>query len=347
MAKAKSMLLADQRNIVSLLAILILQLLAPSTTGFCPVVICPGFGNDAIDYQEPLKQPREVGLVSCLERRGFDPSQIYIVPIQRLDWIKVFTGGLLDFPNFYLNKAQPTGRGYGWYLERVKETVDTAYANSDENKVLLLGHSAGGWLARAAMGDGTWDHDAGVATSDRIRALVTIGAIHEPPADASKCVTRGALAYTSENYPGAFLAKDGISYISVGGNAVVGKKLDNSDNNNGNDLVSEHELRRKKASNVAYTAYKSVCGEGTVEGDGVVPLEWSLLEGSRQLSLDGVVHSINEAGTTLPTDRWYGAEEIIDQWLPTVLEEANLNKNTNAPLLELQKFWQSLTVESK
>jgi len=340
------MLLSKQHNIVSFVVLIIVQLLASSTTttAFCPVVICPGFGNDAIDYQEPLKQPREVGLVSCLERRGFDPSQIYIVPIQRLDWIKVFTGGLLDFPNFYLNKAQPTGGGYGWYLERLKETVDTAYANSDENKVLLLGHSAGGWLARAAMGDGTWDD--GVATSERIRALVTIGAIHEPPADASKCVTRGALAYTSENYPGAFLAKDGISYISVGGNAVVGNKKDKS-NNIDDDIVSEDELRRKKASNVAYTAYESVCGEGAVGGDGVVPLEWSLLEGSRQLSLDGVFHSINEAGTTLPTDRWYGAEAIIDQWLPTVLEEANLNSNNNAPLLELQKFWQSLTVESK
>ena len=26
-----------------------------------PVVICPGFGNDRIDYYEPLQQSREVG----------------------------------------------------------------------------------------------------------------------------------------------------------------------------------------------------------------------------------------------------------------------------------------------
>ena len=57
----------------------------------------------------------------------------------------------------------------------------------------------------------------------------------------------------------------------------------------------------------------------------MVPLGWTQLEGSKQLKLDGVLHSINEAGTTIPTDRWYGSEGVIDRWLPTVLDECGIS----------------------
>jgi hypothetical protein len=41
-----------------------------------------------------------------------------------------------------------------------------------------------------------------------------------------------------------------------------------------------------------------------------------------------VVHSINEAGTTMPTDRWYGSEDVIDRWLPEVLKEMEINASS-------------------
>jgi hypothetical protein len=40
-----------------------------------------------------------------------------------------------------------------------------------------------------------------------------------------------------------------------------------------------------------------------------------------QVTLDGVLHSINEAGTALPTQRWYGSEAIVDAWLEPTLAE--------------------------
>jgi len=49
-----------------------------------------------------------------------------------------------------------------------------------------------------------------------------------------------------------------------------------------------------------------------------------LLEGSKTIVLDGVLHSINEAGTTLPTDRWYGSDAVLDRWLQEALEEAGI-----------------------
>ena len=74
-----------------------------------------------------------------------------------------------------------------------------------------------------------------------------------------------------------------------------------------------------------------------------VPLEWSMLDGARQIELDGVLHSINEAGTTLPTDRWYGAEDIVDRWLPDVLDEIGLvdNKTEGPEVFGLLQQWTS------
>ena len=110
---------------------------------YAPVVICPGFLQGSIDYDTPLGQPSEVGLKSVLARRGFEPDNIYIVPLKHSDWVRV-AGGLLDIPAFYTNNAKPTGRGYGWYIDRLKQSVDQAYEESGGGKVILMAHSAGG-----------------------------------------------------------------------------------------------------------------------------------------------------------------------------------------------------------
>jgi hypothetical protein len=292
-----------------------------------PVVICPGFGNDRIDYYEPLQQPREVGLVSALERRGFDPELILTVPVERKDWLRV-AGGLLD-KNFYTNSALPTGNGYGWYLKRLQETVDEAYEKSGGERVLLIGHSAGGWLARAAMGDGVWCPSKNVRTAERVACLATIGAIHKPPVHFGTCVTRGALAYTNQAYPGAFLSEEGVGYVSVGGDAIFG---DNTKQTKPQTQADGVYATRGEGSSarVAFMSYEAVCGQGNVTGDGVVPLSWTLLEGARHVPLEGVLHSFNEAGTTLPTDRWYGSEAVIDRWLPVALEEASSRKRSSS-----------------
>lgn len=285
-----------------LLSSIILQI----TNAYCPIVICPGFGNDAIDYKAPLEQDEEVGLISVLGRRGFDTEKIYTVPIQRSDWINV-ARGLFDIPGFYTGNASADGLGYGWYLKRLRETVDLAHEESGGERVLLLAHSAGGWLARAALGDGSWCETRELKTGEVVRGLVTMGAIHRVPEDASTCVTRGALKNTDLEFPGAFLAEDGVRYFSVGGASVEG------------DVDSE-----SKASRVAFGGYKAVSGDGNRMGDGVVPFDWTQLEGAKQIRLDGVFHSINEAGTTNPTNNWYGGEDVIDRWLDTVMTDLEL-----------------------
>ncbi len=310
-----------------------------------PIIICPGFGNDSIDYDTPLSQPPSKGLKTILSTKGFDINSIYTVPIQRSDWIRV-AGGLFDIPNFYLNKARPDGLGYGWYLKRLKECVDLAYEESGGEKVMLIGHSAGGWLARAAMGDGVWSVNSSsgdgddvenegnediIKTRDKIQCLVTLGAIHKTPDDDTTCVTRGALKFVEENYPGAYLQEDGIKYFSVGGKAIVGSKEEDQDDTSKTDADQLYATRGEgSAQKVAFTSYEAVCGNGNTIGDGVVPLEWSMLDGAKQIELDGCLHSINEAGTTIPTDRWYGSEKGIDRWLPLVLDDLGLEGKSSS-----------------
>lgn len=206
--------------------------------------------------------------------------------------------------------------------------------------MLVNDYTSGGWLARAALGDGSWNVEGEsyakeARAADRVRALITVGAIHKPPAGdaASACVTRGALSYLDKKWPGAYHKDEGIAYVSVGGDAVVGKQQQQKssasieDEKIGSKEVNDvYKVRGEgSASSVAFTSYTAVSGNGEITGDGVVPLDWALLEGSRTIILDGVLHSINEAGTTLPTNKWYGADEVVDRWLFDALEEAGVN----------------------
>ena len=187
------------------------------------------------------------------------------------------------------------------------------------------------------MGDGIWseeceDEDLSledsksnkskviIRTSDRIRCLATIGSIHQAPEqDTTTCVTRGALKYTNDHYPGAFLKNDGIGYVSIGGISTTSSTSSVEEN--------------KNDQRVAYTSYKAVSGnEKYTLGDGVVPIEWTQLLGSKQIQLNNVLHSkhnyrataVTTSATQQQQQSWYGSENVIDQWLSFVLEEANL-----------------------
>ena len=129
-----------------------------------PIVICPGFGNDQIDYLDPLDQGDKYGFVSVLSRRGFDPDLIKVLPLKRYEWLRV-AGGLFD-PNFYTGKCRPKGLGYEWYVQRLHNTIEEGYAEVGwEQWVLMISHLAGGWLTMAALEDGSWDFDCGASNN--------------------------------------------------------------------------------------------------------------------------------------------------------------------------------------
>mmetsp|Transcript_37390 Transcript_37390/g.93960 ORF Transcript_37390/g.93960 Transcript_37390/m.93960 type:complete len:315 (-) Transcript_37390:256-1200(-) len=281
-----------------LLSAAVLMLLSGSRVAFVtpppvlrpPVVVLPGFGNDAQDYSDLELEPtggttKDGGLKGRLHRRGFE--HVHIVPVARADWLRVALG-LFD-EDFRAGSAPPD-TAFGWYLDRVDETAAEASAASGGERVLLLAHSAGGWLARAALGR------SGGSLAERTRALVTLGSPHrapplEPPGDDQ---TRGALSFVDNSFPGAFLKN--VEYVTVAGAAVVG----------------DGEAERGTPEKEGWISYRRLVGRGDVPGDGIVPLENAHLEGATQVTLPAARHSI---GTP---DEWYGAEGVIDTWLPQV-----------------------------
>jgi hypothetical protein len=58
----------------------------------------------------------------------------------------------------------------------------------------------------------------------------------------------------------------------------------------------------------AYQSYRLVCGDGTVWGDGVVPVESGQLDGATNYVCEGIQHVPNRADAD-----WYDA--VLTQWV--------------------------------
>jgi len=261
------------------------------------ILILPGFFNDSSDYV--LSQAPQGSLVQSLRKRGWDVDndQVRIVPMARTDWLQVFWRGALDL-QFWQGVAPPTGPAFRWYLERVKDNIQEMTINDDDNdpKVVLLCHSAGGWLARAVLGYYSQQNDDS-RLLEKVCGVVTLGAPHSPPPPTVMDMTRGALKKTDQSFPGAYHSEDGLFYVTVIGDAVQGVKQER-----------KNPLEPTSTTGFAFNSYEAVCGDGTVFGDGVVPCVAAHLEGATQLDLEGIFHSIN-----VP-DKWYGSDAVMDLW---------------------------------
>lgn len=193
--------------------------------------------------------------------------------------------------------------------------------NEDES-IILLGHSAGGWLGRAAVGYGLEDEGLSIDV-EKVKAIVTLGAPNLPPPPEVMDMTRGALRITNEQFPGAFHS-DTTAYVTVIGEAIQGKKQER-----------KSPLERTSVTGFAYNSYEAVCGDGTTIGDGVVPTCSAHVDGATQLTLAGVFHSINAP------DQWYGADKVIDEWHDTMLDEINASTKRQSAFDPMKIFSQS------
>lgn len=100
--------------------------------------------------------------------------------------------------------------------------------------------------------------------------LVTLGSPHLPPLAGTPDMTRGALTFVDNTFPGAYL-KDHLFYMTVAGTAVTSDPA-------GSQLEK-----------FATDSYPQVSGirDTRQVGDGVVPLSCAHLDGSFQLTLPG------------------------------------------------------------
>ena len=102
------------------------------------VVILPGLGNATEDYEEFKEE---------LSSRGYVATSI--AQVARPDWLRNAAG--IVKPSYWLGTLEPRPT-VDWYLERINNAIDEARnASENDGEVVLLAHSAGGWLSRVYL----------------------------------------------------------------------------------------------------------------------------------------------------------------------------------------------------
>lgn len=198
-----------------------------------------------------------------------------------------------DFLKEFLN-PENGAHGGRYSLTMVKEV---RVLKKFPTKVILIAHSAGGWICRILLGRKVPYDGRIYAGSQSVRALVTLGTPHV----CTDKLTKRNMEFVNEHYPGAVEAEHGVQYICIAGNLVKGESRFGG-----------------FWKDFAWQSYELCCGKGDVWGDGVIPLECAIgLEGAQQLILEGVEHFPSVRAKELRN--WYGSPQVVDQWLPLVL----------------------------
>lgn len=181
-------------------------------------------------------------------------------------------------------------------LLKVQETVIWARHRFGAERFVLVGHSAGGLIARLYLcRQPVWGQVyAGVEFVDRV---VTLGSPH--------CGDRGSdmgwylIEQANRLVPGATYASE-VDYLAVAGRSVPGQKY------------GSYAERR------AYRAYRYLAERGRIWGDGIVPVHSAGLDGAATLVLPDVAHSLKIG------QNWYGGSKaIIKQWWPAGADDAS------------------------
>lgn len=233
--------------------------MANASTG--PIVIVGG----------PASWPFRYGALTRILRE-VSGSGVYVASISPLDWL---SGRF---------------RGYGQLVFEIATTVDRALLESDADKAVLVGHSAGGVACRVYIGGDPPYGGRRYSGHRRVSHLITLGSPHVVADEAANKKNLAPIAQVNDLFPGALHEPSGLRYVSVAGGAADGAKSD--------------RLRRR---------YERLVPDGRVAGDGLVPVESALLPGSESVVLDDVYHSARHG-------RWYGSDrETVGRWWPREL----------------------------
>ena len=190
-------------------------------------------------------------------------------------------------------------RGLGPIVDRGAQGLRAAVALSRATSasggapVLVIGHSAGGLIARLLTAEQPFEGRR-YAAAPSIGAIVTLGTPHTAAPDTEFGRRRGgsAIRFANRIVPGAFHAPR-VGYLSVAAHGIAGR--------------SDGTGRERTAERLYRGILPGHDGE-VVEGDGLVPLRAALLAGSRQVVLDDVDHGPGSGGP------WYGADRGLDGW---------------------------------
>jgi len=184
----------------------------------------------------------------------------------------------------WLNSS--TVKGWINILDKVQKTVSKALCETKTEKIDFIGHSSGGIMLRLYLSDqlfGGMKYNGKSITEN----LITLGS----PNQALRATK--LRKFVDKEYPGCFFNE--VNYISVGG--VV-------------DIYSKEAYFLTKF--LAPRSYVSISGDFNSEGDGLVPLSSSLLEGSKQVILQDTFHG------GIFGEFWYGSKSRVMEWWRTI-----------------------------
>mmetsp|Transcript_29444 Transcript_29444/g.43989 ORF Transcript_29444/g.43989 Transcript_29444/m.43989 type:complete len:359 (-) Transcript_29444:85-1161(-) len=285
-----------------------------STKKKVAVLLCPAQFCVPVDYAELLDTIQS-------ELTNVDVVATKVAPLPRTEWIKV--AKQLPTKNF-IDANLSVKVTLDWYFDAIESALTELFAEGgDDTEICIIGHSIGGWVARAYLGG-----LSGSSTSvyrlgrEQIKSLVTIGTPHISPESALVDQTRGLLREiaTSDECSSQALSERGVTITCVGSSSLAGKLI----------TTDVEEL-------IAATSYLPLVGKlgDDVKGDGIVPTELAFMESParrveiEKCSLSGCAvrhaHVLptpwnlvdgNAASIKLPEDiLWYGSPGVLSQWL--------------------------------
>lgn len=219
-----------------------------------------------------------------LLRRG--AAEVLIGPIWTPDWI---LAGSLGLGRVLRTADRALGRA---------ATASARSPRTGGAPVLVVGHSTGGilgrLLAREAPRAGSRFGPAGA-----VGALVTMGTPHhtDPGGFLGRTIVARAGRFANRVAPVSLLARD-IGIVTVGSRAVIGRP---------------GGAGRERVAYALYRSFLSTLSGAAIEGDGLVPVAGALLDGTRKVVLDDIVHG---QGSGEP---WYGTDLALDRWWPEAI----------------------------
>jgi hypothetical protein len=191
--------------------------------------------------------------------------------------------------------------GFGPALRRAVRAIRDARRASDA-PLIVVGHSAGGIVARLALSEEPFRGCRGGVAGD-VGCLVTLGTPHlvRPHPRWGSHAGERATRFLARSSPGAWFAPS-TRYLTVGSTAVAPRDPDPAP-------LPKQLLNRILTDFVGPSAH--------VAGDGIVTDDLTRLEGARHLTLEDALH-----GTL--GGPWYGDGQVVDRWWPVAVEEWRL-----------------------
>lgn len=279
------------------------------------VLLCPAQFCVPADYQILFDNLRKQE-----QERGDDSPSIgtcIVAPLPRTEWIKVAR----NLPSrAFLEARLPVHSTLSWYFDAMETALAEIFASEGPDvNVSIIGHSIGGWVARAYLGGLSGSSSAVYRLTQRqCSSFVTLGTPHSSPDTALVDQTRGLLNEVEQSLECSpeSLVERGIDITCVGSSGLDGKFL----STNVEELVAASSYlpllgRLGKGDGIVpfdlafmpHPARKIEVDQCDISGAPVrhahvVPTPWNLLDGS-------------SPSIALPEDFvWYGSDGVIPRW---------------------------------